>query len=674
MAVLLGVMGLPGAVAAPPVPVAGADWSSEILYFILLDRFADGDPSNNTDIDRADPYGFHGGDLRGVRDHLDDLQRLGVTALWISPVFRNRPGRFYEHQPYHGYWPWNFLEVDPRFGTMEDLQALSRDLHQRGMKLVLDFVVNHAGYNAPLADHFPAWFHATGNIANWEDPTERETHRIYGLPDFASERPVVQALFQAVARHWIEWVEPDGFRLDAVKHVPLSFWRQFNGRLAARQDGERGREGGPGPAPAPDIDCRGTARGAVAGGSGQAVEAGSRGQAGGAGPAMGWAGRGAARGTVAGAAAGGEGPTVPGPRGGGPGFLLLGEMLDGDPRVIARYLQEGRFSSLFDFPLYYTLKDVIAGGADCRKLGSRFFEDSRYPDPNRLGTFLDNHDLDRFLTSCGGDRGRLRQALALLFTVRGMPVLTYGTESGLAGAAAPRPDNRGDMRFGADPALAGWVQKLAWLRRDHPVLRQGRQVHLAMSPTTYAFARVLPDAVAIVAANTGTAPAWLELPAGRLFADRTRLPDRLGTGVAEVWGPRFECQVRPGQVAVFLDTGLSAARVAAWRQAVALHADPRSAGKVPVTFLLRAGRLPGGAVPLVIGGIAELGSWDAGAALPEMTRAGPGLWRATVEVPRHAVFEAKFCCRTASQTLWFPGDNLFVETGDRPPAPLTADW
>ncbi|NLI78524.1 MAG: hypothetical protein GX442_19050 [Candidatus Riflebacteria bacterium] len=594
LAVLLGLTGLAGASAAPPVPVAGADWSSEILYFILLDRFADGDPSNNAEVDRADPYGFHGGDLRGVRDHLDELQQLGATALWISPVFRNRPGRFYEHQPYHGYWPWNFLEVDPRFGTLEELQALSRDLHRRGMKLVLDFVVNHAGYNAPLADHFPAWFHATGNIGNWEDPTERETHRIYGLPDFASERPVVQVLFQAVARHWIDQVHPDGFRLDAVKHVPLSFWREFNGRLAARR--------------------------------------------------------------------------------GGPGFLLLGEMLDGDPRVIARYLQEGRFSSLFDFPLYYTLKDVIAGGADARKLGSRFFEDCRYPDPNRLGTFLDNHDLDRFLTSCGGDRGRLRQALALLFTVRGMPTLTYGTEAGLAGAAEPRPDNRGDMRFGADPALASWVQALAWLRRRHPSLRQGRQVHLAMSPTTYAFARILPDEVAIVAANTGTATAWLELPAGRLFADRTRLPDRLGTGVAEVWGPRFECEVRPGQVAVFLDAGLSAARAAAWRQALALHADPRSAGKVPVTFLLRAENLPGGAVPLVIGGIAELGSWDAGAALPEMTRAGPGRWRATVEVPRHAVFEAKFCCRTASQTLWFPGDNLFVETGDRPPAPLSAVW
>ncbi len=571
----------------------GRDWTSEIVYFILLDRFHDGDPTNNPQVDRADPHGFHGGDLRGVRARLDHLQRLGVTALWLSPVYRNRPVRFYDQQPYHGYWPWDFFAVDPRFGTLADLQNLARDLHRRGMKLLLDFVVNHAGYDAPLAARFPGWFHATGNIANWEDPLERETHRIYGLPDFASDRPVVRAFFQAVARHWIDAVRPDGFRLDAVKHVPATFWADFNGRVAARQ----GKE-----------------------------------------------------------------------------FLLLGEMLDGDPRVIARTWRDGRFGSLFDFPLYYTLKDVIAGNGDCRRLGSRFAEDHRYPDPRRLATFLDNHDLDRFLTSCGGDRSRLRQALAILFTVRGIPTLMYGTEAGLAGAHAPVPDNRADMRFGNDPGLEDWVRLLTWLRRDHPVLQEGRQVHLAMSPTTYAFARVLPDAVAVVALHTGTGTARLSLPAGHLFPERHKLPDRLAGVVGEAWGPRFECTLRGRQVAVFLDRGPLPAREAAWRQAGLLQEDPRALGTVPVTFRLEAPSLPEGVRPLVIGGFPELGEWHPQASLPEMDRVGPHAWRATVWLPRHAVGEAKFCARMASQTLWFPGDNLFVETTDRPPVPLEATW
>lgn len=584
----------PAGSAGPPAgSPAGRDWMSEIIYFILLDRFQDGDPANNPDVDRSDPHGFHGGDLRGVRQRLDYLQRLGVTALWLSPVYRNRPMRFYDQQPYHGYWPWDFFAVDPRFGTLAELQELARELHQRGMKLVLDFVVNHAGYDAPLAARFPAWFHASGNITNWEDPRERETHRIFGLPDFASDRPVVRSFFQAVARHWIEAVGPDGFRLDAVKHVPTTFWADFNQRVAARQ---------------------------------------------------------------------------------GDGFLLLGEMLDGDPRVIARTWQEGRFNALFDFPLYYTLKEVIAEGGDCRKLGSRFAEDRRYPDPRRLATFLDNHDLDRFLTSCHGDRARLRQALAVLFTARGLPALTYGTEAGLAGAHAPVPENRADMRFGADRGLEDWVRLLTWLRRDHPVLQRGWQVHLAMSPTTYAFARVLPDAVAVVALHTGTGTARLSLPAGRLFPDRLKLPDRLAGVLGEVWGDRFECTLRGRQVAVFLDRGPLPAREAACRQAGRLQEDPRALGSVPVSFRLEAPGLPAGLRPLVIGSFPELGEWNPQASLPEMDRIGSQSWRATVWLPCHAVGEVKFCARTASQTLWFPGDNLFVETSDRPPLPLNARW
>ncbi|OIP31105.1 hypothetical protein AUK22_01440 [bacterium CG2_30_54_10] len=569
---------------------SAVDWRSEVLYFVLLDRFCDGDSANDFQVDEHDPKGFHGGDLKGLQAKLDYLQKLGVTAIWLSPIFRNRPFKFFGQQPYHGYWIWDFFSVDPRFGTMDDLKALSAEIHRRGMKLVLDFVVNHADYNAPLAAHFPHWFHETGNIENWEDQSERETHRIFGLPDFASEKPVVKSLFQAVACHWITVISPDGFRLDAVKHVPVDFWNDFNHRISARHGHE---------------------------------------------------------------------------------FLLLGEMLDGDPKVIGRVARDGAFNSLFDYPLYYTLLEVIAGRGDCRKLGTRLYEDRRYPDPNLMATFLDNHDLDRFLTSCGGNRNRYRLALGLLFTLRGIPTLTYGDESGLEGRVQSDAANRGDMRFGADPDLASWVADLAHLRRENPSLAKGIQINLAMGPNHYAFARILEDEVAVVALNNATRTAHLVLPCGRLFPERARYPQRdpkrCDSCVAEVWGDKLEVDIPPEHLAIFINWGPSEPRKAAFRLALALRSDPEGAGLVPVTFHLREAGIPSNAVPRVIGGLKQLGDWDPNAVLPEMTRVSPGAWRVTLWLPKYAAFEYKFCYKTASETIWYPENNLFGQTTDRPP-------
>ncbi|HOY67524.1 MAG TPA: alpha-amylase family glycosyl hydrolase, partial [Candidatus Ozemobacteraceae bacterium] len=414
----------PGAATARPLTQRSLDaWRDQVLYFVLIDRFENGCKCDDFDVNLRDPRGFHGGDLEGVRARLPYVQDLGVTGLWLSPVARNRPTNFFGLQPYHGYWIWDHFSFDPRFGTMRKLRELRDDMRRRGMKLLLDMVVNHAGYDAPIAKSKPELFHQTDEIRDWDDREQLETGRLFGMPDFASEKPHVQLFFDDVARFWIDTIRPDGFRLDAVKHVPVSFWKHFN-RVASMLGGE--------------------------------------------------------------------------------GFLTLGEMLDGDPAVVSRTWADGGFSCLFDYPLYYTIIDTIARGGDARQLGVRFGMDRLYPDAGLLATFLDNHDLDRFLTSCGGDERRHRLGLTLLLTARGIPTLCYGDEAGLAGAQEPWNENRRSMKFDPESDSFRFTKALIGLRRGSEALRRGVQKQLAMAPDLYAFGRLVPDQQAIVVLNLAT--------------------------------------------------------------------------------------------------------------------------------------------------------------------------
>ena len=203
------------------------------VYFVMVDRFANGDPSNDADADPGDPQAFHGGDLRGVIDKLDYLQGLGVETVWLSPVFRMRTAKISEWGAYHGYWPTGQEGVEPRFGTNADLIELSEGLHARGMKLLLDVVLNHVGYDVPLVSEKPAWFHGRGAVQDWDDPVQATTFDVHGLPDLDQSNPEVVAWIDERVAGWIERYQPDGFRLDAVRHIDLSYWRYFTDRVRA---------------------------------------------------------------------------------------------------------------------------------------------------------------------------------------------------------------------------------------------------------------------------------------------------------------------------------------------------------------------------------------------------------------------------------------------------------
>jgi alpha-amylase len=240
----LPLLGLVLAGCAPAVPpgkpvassapaVIARDWSADILYFVLVDRFADGDPSNNRHVDRTAKGAFHGGDLKGLRENLDEIAGLGVTAIWVNPLVKNIDGYVtgagFPDWAYHGYWADDFTRLDERFGTEEDLKALVAACHQRGIRVLLDVVYNHAGYGTRyLSD--PAtkdWLRSeeAGTCA-----TDDVTTCVAGLPDFKTERPDVDEFLLEAQLGWAKRSGVDGFRLDTVKHVDHPFWQEHRRR------------------------------------------------------------------------------------------------------------------------------------------------------------------------------------------------------------------------------------------------------------------------------------------------------------------------------------------------------------------------------------------------------------------------------------------------------------
>jgi len=212
----------------------------ESIYFVMVDRFANGDKSNDGTIDPLDGQAFHGGDLQGVLDHLDHLQSLGISTVWLSPVFAMRTEKFHGHGAYHGYWTSDFGAIEPRFGDVALLVKLSDELHRRGMKLVLDVVLNHVGPETPLVTQHPDWFHRQGAITDWNDAGQLHTRDVFGLPDLAQEREPVYAHLLSHSLSWIDRVNPDGFRLDAARHIPPAFWARYT-RDVSKHAGDRFR-------------------------------------------------------------------------------------------------------------------------------------------------------------------------------------------------------------------------------------------------------------------------------------------------------------------------------------------------------------------------------------------------------------------------------------------------
>lgn len=207
-------------------------WRNDIIYFVMTDRFADGDKTNNMDVELDNPKRYHGGDLQGIIDNLDYIKDTGATAIWLTPVMKNQT-EFFDSDGYHGYWPIDFYSTDEHVGSMEKFTELVETAHKKDMKIILDIPLNHTAWEHPFykdPEKKDTWYHNIGDIQDFDDPYQAENGSMFGLPDLAQENPEVEKYLLDVAKFWVD-KGIDGFRLDAVKNVPVSFWSKFTDEM-----------------------------------------------------------------------------------------------------------------------------------------------------------------------------------------------------------------------------------------------------------------------------------------------------------------------------------------------------------------------------------------------------------------------------------------------------------
>ncbi|MFC0676494.1 alpha-amylase family glycosyl hydrolase [Lysobacter korlensis] len=477
--------------AAEPQAVASyigttEPFASDAVYFVVTDRFVNGDPSNdqreqggaNRTFDRPVPgapkgrsanIGYLGGDFKGILDNAHYIADMGFGALWLTPIVDNPDEAFTGGDAvkwggmhtdrgktgYHGYWGVNFYELDEHLPSPGlDFRALTAGLKQRGLKTVLDIVANHGSpaYTMP-ADQpkFGEIYGADGQLlADHQnlhpsklDPKNNPLHRWYNtggglaqLSDIDSTRPEVLDYFVGAYSKWIDQ-GADAFRIDTIGWMPHEFWNAFSARIREKR----------------------------------------------------------------------------------PGFFMFAEAFDHDAATIAQHtLPRNAGVSVLDFPLKERLVEVFGGkGAGYERVAERLYlTDGPYANPYELMTFYDNHDMPRIDAS---DKGFI-DAHNFLFTARGIPVIYYGSEVGFERGSAEHAGNRNYFGQPRVDAAVGHpiresLKRIATLRAQTPALQRGLQVNLEFKDDRAAFYRVLQDGatqqVALVLLNKGDAPARFEI-------------------------------------------------------------------------------------------------------------------------------------------------------------------
>ena len=489
----------------------------ETIYFVLPDRFENGNPKNDTGGIKGDrmKHGFdpthkgfyHGGDLAGLIKRLDYIQGMGATAIWFAPIFKNKPvqgGPGQESAGYHGYWVTDFTTVDPHFGTDAEFKAFVDEAHRRGMKVYMDIITNHSAdviqyaecpnsaceYRSradypdkaytpvvPAAEKHvkvPAWmndvkyYHNRGNTTfKGENSTMGD---FVGLDDFATEDPFVVQGFVDVYKGWIDRFGIDGYRIDTARHVNPEFWTVF----------------------APAIMEHAKAKGI-------------------------------------------------------PNFHIFGEVAgDGlDVQAQALHTRVAKFPTVLDFVFRRASIEAVAGRAGTDVLATMFEGDDLYEGgkatARQLPTFLGNHDFGRFAREmrlahpAAGDEEILQRVLlghAMLMTLRGVPTIYSGDEQGFAGDGNDQ-DAREDMfpskvavyndnslvgtkattadnNFDTDHPIYKAVADLAKLRSEQVALRRGNQIvrNYGEKPGLFAASRidVVSGAEILLVFNTSNAP------------------------------------------------------------------------------------------------------------------------------------------------------------------------
>ncbi|GHF28603.1 glycosidase [Deinococcus metalli] len=222
---VLGALLAAGAAGAQTSPLPS--FEGQVIYQVMPDRFADGTPDNNQGVNLDDPRAWHGGDLAGLTGKLDYIKALGATAVWLTPVYQQQTALTSGTAGYHGYWPADFRNVDPHFGTLADFGTFVKTAHDDGLKVVLDQVINHYGYEAAAVKVRPEWFTTD---AECQASTDKDVDcPLAGLPNLKQSNPEVTDLLLGNDDFW-RTQGVDAFRYDAIKHVERPFLKTLFAR------------------------------------------------------------------------------------------------------------------------------------------------------------------------------------------------------------------------------------------------------------------------------------------------------------------------------------------------------------------------------------------------------------------------------------------------------------
>lgn len=464
--------------------------NSDVLYMLMPDRFASGrnitKPMKGLNpyvVDRSKPSLRHGGDLEGVRQHLDYFNQLGVTALWFTPVLENNLPDMNSQSTYHGYATTNYYRVDPRFGTNEDYARLVAEAHAKGLKVVMDMIFNHCGYDHPWVKDMPSkdWF----NTPEWMkkgdnyylqtsykltpvlDPyaskvDKRETVDgwfVRSMPDLNQKNPHVMTYLIQNSEWWIETIGIDGIRMDTYPYADRKAMSQWMKILNEEY----------------------------------------------------------------------------------PNFNTVGETWVTEPAYTAAWQKDSKLSkvnsylkTVMDFSFYDKInlakhEETDAWWKGLNRIYNSLCYDYLYENPSSVMAFIENHDTDRFLEN-GKDTLALKQALALLLTINRIPQLYYGTEVLMNGTKEVTDGNvrcdfpggfAGDKhnaftaegRTKAENAMFNWLSKLLKWRRNNMVITKGKQIQFIPYKGVYVIARQWNDQTILTILN-GTSQA-VTLPLDR---------------------------------------------------------------------------------------------------------------------------------------------------------------
>jgi glycosidase len=475
-------------------PVFRTAQSDESIYFIMTDRFENGDSSNDfgglVQGDSASGYapadigGWHGGDFKGITRRLDYIKSMGFTSIWITPPVKQKFVQG-DSAAYHGYWGLDFTTVDPHLGSEEDLHTLIKEAHALNIKVIFDVVTNHTADVIYLENGKPAvtvseanskkpdWLNKLSNYNNLgNSPAVEnaiEVSDFFGLDDLNTKKPEV---IEGWIKLWSDWITEfkfDGMRIDTFKHVDAAFWKQFIPKIhsVAKQSG---------------IDE----------------------------------------------------------------FIIFGEVADPDALTLASYVVDKQTPGILDFAFQKKIIPYAQYGLDVEQLAELFNQDDYYTTPysnaGSLVTFLGNHDMGRigrFLSNGYSesesdkvlDRSKLAQAL--LFYLRGTPVVYYGDERGMVGSGGDKKSRqsmfatqveewKSEARIGSQAVgdgssfegshpLQEQITQIQEIIAAHPGLRAGSQEVLIASGGLFIVNRTLASKNYLVGFNGRDADQSIDL-------------------------------------------------------------------------------------------------------------------------------------------------------------------